>query len=118
MTFIKGSALFASGEACLRRFCHIGDLTLDLFHHDGRVEDSWLALQPHEFELLWKLAKAPRHCLPTIALIEWTRNQVDAELATDQLVAKLSAVGLADLLTRHPEGYYCLKAPPAPSALA
>jgi two-component system, OmpR family, response regulator len=109
MTFINVSALFASGEAFLPRFRHIGDLTLDLFHHDGRVDDQWLSLQPHEFELLWRLAKEPRKCVSEHALRLWARDPESMELATERLIAKLISFRLANLITRDSQGCYCLK---------
>lgn len=41
------------------RFREADDLTLDQFHHDGRVEDVWLGLHPQEFAMLWRLAERP-----------------------------------------------------------
>ena len=38
-------------DEIMPRFCEIRDVTLDLLHRDGRVEDSWLGLHPREFEL-------------------------------------------------------------------
>lgn len=110
MSFMDGFALFAGGDVSLPRFCHIGDLTLDLFHHDARVEDSWLALQPDEFELLWQLARAPRGCLSDQALTAARRNLDELARTTEKLRAKLQSCGLADFLIRHPKGYYCLAA--------
>ena len=107
MTTLKTSALFAGGEAWLPRFRDLGDLTLDLFHHDGRVEDRWLALDPAEFELLWRLAKAPGRCLPDQALVGWVRDQRNAELALMRLSAKLAAHHLGHVLARHNEGCLC-----------
>lgn len=118
MTFLKAAAMFASGEAFLPRFRDIGDLTLDLFHLDGRVADQWLALQPLEFELLWRLARNPGKCLSESALMAFSRDEVSFEAAAERLRAKLGACGLSDLLTRHPEGCYCIKYSPAPDLIA
>ncbi len=41
------------------RFRVTGDLVLDLFHRDGRVDDRWLGLTAREFALLWRLAARP-----------------------------------------------------------
>jgi DNA-binding response OmpR family regulator len=111
VTTLRVSALFAAGEAWLPRFRDLGDLTLDLFHHDGRVEDRWLALDPAEFELLWRLAKEPGRCLPEPALVGWAREQANVELALIRLSAKLAAHRLGGLLARHGEGCLCF-APP------
>lgn len=107
MKMINASALFADGEAWLPRFRDLGDLTLDLFHHDGRVEDRWLALDPPEFELLWRLAKEPRRCLPERALLGWAREQTNVELALMRLSAKLAAHDLGNVVARHKEGCLC-----------
>ncbi len=117
MTKPSVCALFAGGEAWLPRFRHLGDLTLDLFHHDGRVEDCWLALDPAEFELLWRLAKEPGRCLPEYALAGWARAQDDVELALRRLCAKLAAHHLGNVLARHGEGCLCF-APPGDLPLA
>ena len=50
---------FPGSDTLIPRFREAGDLTLDLFHRDGRVEDRWLGLHPREFELLWRLAEQP-----------------------------------------------------------
>jgi DNA-binding response OmpR family regulator len=50
---------FRSGDLPASRFREAGDVTLDLAHRDGRVEDKWLGLQPAEFALLWRLAEEP-----------------------------------------------------------
>ncbi len=110
MSFMNAAALFVGGQAFLPRFRHIGDLTLDLFHHDGRVEDRWLALDHHEFDLLWQLAGAPRRCLPEQALAGVTQDTEGLAITTARLRAKLRAHGLADFLIRHPKGYYYLDA--------
>lgn len=107
---MNAAALFVGGQAFLPRFRHIGDLTLDLFHHDGRVEDRWLALHPHEFELLWQLAGAPRRCLPDQALAAVIQDTEDLAVTTARLRAKLLAHGLADFLIHHPNGYCYLNA--------
>ena len=112
------SALFAGGETWLPRFRDLDDLTLDLFHHDGRIADRWLALDAAEFELLWRLANAPQRCLPVEALRGWAREQGNAELALRRLSAKLSAHGLGEVLAPHGEGCLCFAPPDAPAALA
>ncbi len=118
MSFMSAASLFAEGESFLPRFRHVSDLTLDLFHHDGRVEDRWLGLEPHEFELLWRLAKQPRPCLSHRALMTWAQDQNGFERAVERLLAKLGSVGLAGMLTRHPAGCYCLEPPPEPEVVA
>lgn len=116
MTAFAAAALFAWGDTWLPRFCFLDDLTLDLYHHDGRVEDQWLALDPHEFELLWRLATAPRRCLSAQALIAWGQGQ--AETALTRLEAKLSVHRLDHVLARYEGGCVCLGVPPEPSLCA
>jgi DNA-binding response OmpR family regulator len=118
MTMFKVSTLFVGGESWLPRFRVLGDLTLDLFHHDGRVEDRWLALDPAEFELLWRLAKDPQRCLSERVLAGWAREQPSVELAIQRLGAKLARHHLGSVLVRHDEGCLCFSplsgtAPPA-----
>lgn len=109
MTFLKAAAMFAGGEAFLPRFCDIGDLTLDLFHHDARVADQWLALHPFEFEMLWRLARNPHKCLSEAAIIGLSLDQASFAGAAERLLAKLHACGLGNILVRHPEGCYQLQ---------
>lgn len=101
MAVMDGASLFAAGETFVPRFRQLGDLTLDLFHHDGRVEDCWLGLDPPEFALLWRLAAAPQRRLPDDVLMAWAREQASAELAARRLHAKLAAHRLGPMLTRH-----------------
>lgn len=112
MSLLKVSTLFVGGETWLPRFRDLGDLTLDLFHHDGRVEDRWLALDPAEFELLWRLANAPRRCLSDRVLADWAREQTSVELAIQRLGVKLARHQLGSVLVRHDEGCLCF-APPS-----
>ncbi|MCU0947329.1 MAG: hypothetical protein MUF47_03640 [Porphyrobacter sp.] len=118
MTAFRAAALFGWGDTWLPRFCYLDDLTLDLYHHDGRIEDRWLALDPHEFELLWRLAKAPRRCLSALALLGWAREQADADAALAQLADKLAAHGLDDALARYDGGCVCFGLPPEPRLCA
>ena len=109
------------GEALLPRFREVGDLTLDLFHRDGRVEDKWLGLYPREFELLWRLAEQPGEPMTRKQLLEevWRitfepeTNSVAVHVA--RVRGKLDDFGLADILATHPGGGYFIDAPPGPS---
>lgn len=104
------------------RFREAGDVTLDLVHRDGRVEDRWLDLHPQEFELLWRLAERPGERLTRRQLLadvwrithEPESNSVAAQIA--RVRAKLAAFGLAGMVATHPDGGYYLDAPPGPSA--
>jgi two-component system, OmpR family, response regulator len=114
MTASPGSALFAAGETSLPRFRQLSDLTLDLLHHDGRVEDRWLGLDPYEFQLLWRLAREPQRRLSDEALMAWAREQASAELAARRLQAKLAAHGLGHVLARHVSGFSAFGPSPGP----
>jgi DNA-binding response OmpR family regulator len=114
--------LFPDSDTLIPRFLEAGDLTLDLFHRDGRVFDRWLALHPREFELLWRLAQQPGERLTRRQLLAdvW---RLDFEPETNSLAvhvarvrAKLEPFGLARMLVTHPDGGYLLNAPPEPGA--
>lgn len=111
----------ASAEL-MPRFIEAGDVTLDLFHRDARVEDRWLHLHPREFELLWRLAQSPGERLSRQQLLEdvW---RIEQEPGTNSLAvhvarvrAKLDRFGLGRMLATHPDGGYYLDAPPGPGA--
>lgn len=53
------------------RFREVGEMTLDMFHRDARVDDRWLGLAAEEFAVLWRLAARPGERL--------TRQQLRAE---------------------------------------
>lgn len=109
------------GREMLPRFREIGDVTLDLFHRDGRVEDRWLALFPREFELFWRLAEQPGVQVSKQQLLEdvWRlryepeSNRIAVHVA--RLRAKLDGFGLASMIVTHPEGGYFIDALPGPS---
>lgn len=116
------SGLFPDSDSLIPRFREAGDVTLDLFHRDGRVEDCWLGLDPHEFELFWRLAAHPGKRLThrqllldgwSIALEPQT-NSVAIRIV--RLQAKLARVGLHRMIASHPEGGYVLHAPPGPGS--
>jgi len=50
---------FDDGSAGGLRFREAGDMVLDRYHRDGRVDDRWLGLSVREFALLWRLAETP-----------------------------------------------------------
>lgn len=107
MTILQAVHLFADGETTLPRFRHIGDLTLDLMHHDGRVDDCWLELEPDEFALIWRLARNPRQCLPPEAIRAAIGKRQPQRAVLTQLQAKLAAHGLCDVLIHQPGGCTC-----------
>ena len=111
------TTIYQDDETFIPRFRMAGEVTLDLFHRDGRVEDRWLGFHPREFELLWRLAESPGEPITRKQLLSdvW---RIDYEPETNSLAvhvarvrAKLSAFGMADILATHPEGGYLLDAP-------
>lgn len=99
------------------RFREAGDITLDLFHRDGRVDDKWLAFEPREFDLLWRLAQEPGRGVPKRELIGevWRlESGADSNLLV-QLVSglrdKLEPFDLGRLISTHPDGGFCLDVP-------
>lgn len=110
-----------SGEG--PRFRAAGDLTLDLFHRDGRVDDLWLGLLPDEFAILWKLAAQPGERLTVLELLGELWSTV-TELPGDLLAVpfsalrrKLAAAGVAYLICTDGEGRFFIEVP-APSGLS
>ena len=105
-------ARLPDSEAMMPRFREAGDVTLDLFHRDARVEHRWLGLHPREFALMWRLADCPGERMTRRALladvwrihIEPETNSLAVHVA--RLRAKLEPFGLARLIATHPEGGY------------
>lgn len=101
------------------RFREAGELTLDLFHRDGRVDDIWLGLLPEEFAVLWRLAERPGERLAAVQLDAevWQipRGPDHGGLAGQiaRMRAKLSAAGVAYLLCTDGDGRFFLDVPPA-----
>lgn len=106
------------------RFRAVGDLTLDLFNHDGRVDAEWLGLSLAEFALLWRLAAAPGKRLTGPELradskragLDGGGDGVAAHMAKAR--AKLVAAGLPHLLRSDPEDGHFIDLPPPASGLA
>lgn len=104
-------------DTLIPRFREAGELTLDLFHRDGRVADNWLGLHPREFELLWRLAEEPGQPISRMRLLAdvWRlnfdpeTNSVAVHVA--RVRAKLAPFGLTDILVTHPGGGYLLDVP-------
>lgn len=119
MNAVPDHDLFPSSDAAIPRFREAGDLTLDLLHRDGRVEDRWLALDPCEFTLLWRLAEQPGRPVTCQQLLSdaWRSRQGNgaADIAdlVEQLRTRLEPVGLACLIVTHPDGTHALAGPPA-----
>lgn len=108
------------------RFRAAGDLTLDLFHHDGRVDAEWLDLSFSEFALLWRLAAAPGERLSgsQLSAEAWC---IAADAQSDGITvlmarvrARLAAAGLAHLVHSDAEGRHFIDLAPGsdPAAFA
>lgn len=113
--------LWADTNTLMPRFLEAGDITLDLFHRDGRVDDSWLHLHPREFALLWRMAESPGEALSRKTLLEdvW-RMRFDPEtnslaVHVSRLRSKLEPFGLCKIIETLPDGSYRLNAPPGPT---
>lgn len=111
--------LFPDNDTMIPRFRVAGDLTLDLFHRDGRVDDRWLAFHPREFELLWRLAEQPgrrmtrKELLRDVWRIEHEPETNSVAVHVARVRAKLEPHGLATILVTHPDGGFLLDLPPA-----
>ena len=109
----------AGSEVAVGRFREAGDLTLDLHHRDGRVDDRWLGLSPCEFGLVWRLAEQPGEpvtagqLLAEVCLVAFgpACGAVPEEIAGAR--AKLGAAGLAHLIGGDAAGGYVLEGPAA-----
>lgn len=116
MNALPGLGHFPASDIATPRFREAGDLTLDLTHHDGRVEDRWLGLSHREFAILWRLAERPGEIVADTELMADLRRVRFGCAAGDladhvaRLVAKLSAFGLAGLVVAGPAGGYGLDA--------
>lgn len=110
---------FPSSDVAIPRFREAGDLTLDLLHCDGRVDDRWLALGPHEFALLWRLAAQPGRPVSRQQLVSdlWRSRPGTGAERIDELVARvrdrLEPFGLACLIVTDADGSHALAGPPA-----
>ena len=118
MNAAAASNFFPEGEALIPRFREAGEVTLDLFHRDGRVDDRWLGFHPREFELLWRLAEQPgqrvskRQLLAEVWRINFEPETNSVAVHVARVRSKLEPFGLSPILATHPEGGYYLDAPP------
>lgn len=119
MNAIVSSDQFPGSDALIPRFREAGDVTLDLFHRDGRIDDCWLGLYPREFALLWRLAEQPgeritrRDLLAEVWPIHFERETGSIAVLAARVRGKLEPFGLARLIAAHPDGGYFLDAPRA-----
>lgn len=109
-------------EEMIPRFREAGDLTLDLFHRDGRVEDRWLGLHPREFELLWRLVQdvgtpvTRKQLLVDVWRINHEPETNSVAVHVARVRGKLARLGLENIVLTHPEGGYYINAPAGPSS--
>ena len=121
MTSSSAHNVFPQNDTLIPRFREAGDVTLDLLHRDGRVEDRWLSLHPREFELIWRLAQEPgqrvskRQLLADVWRISFEPETNSVAVHVARVRAKLQPFGLSRILATHPEGGYYLDAPPGPA---
>lgn len=121
MNAVSATDQFPVNDMQEPRFRAAGDLTLDLMHRDGRIDDRWLALHPREFALLWRLAQAPasgmsrQQSLDDVQRVHLEPESTGLALLVARLRGKLEPFGLAPMLASHPEGGYFLDVPPADS---
>ena len=121
MNTARAVRLWPGNEEMIPRFIEAGDITLDLFHRDGRVDGHWVRFHPKEFELIWRLAQQPGQRLTRKQLLadvwrtklEPGTNSLAVHVA--RIRSKLDPFGLAHMLATHPEGGYFLQAPPGPN---
>ncbi|TMM46171.1 winged helix-turn-helix transcriptional regulator [Qipengyuania marisflavi] len=96
------------------RRLHAGPVELDLFHRDGRIEQTWLGLHPREFGLLWRLAETPfdrvtrRDLLTDVWRLDHVPETNSLEVHVSRLRAKLAISGAGWLVRTHPDGGYQL----------
>jgi DNA-binding response OmpR family regulator len=120
---LPGLGHFPASHIATPRFREAGDLTLDLTHHDGRVEDRWLGLHPREFAILWRLAERPGEAVSDAMLmgdlwrVRFGCDASDIAGHVARLAAKLAAFGLAGLLVLAPEDRYTLVVGALPGVL-
>lgn len=120
MTPLRANHSFPEEDALIPRFREAGDVTLDLFHRDGRVDDRWLGFHPREFELLWRLAETPgeritrRQLLRDVWRIDFEPETNSVAVHVARVRSKLGSFGLASMVATHPEGGYFLNATPHP----
>lgn len=117
MNAVPAPRQFPGSDEMIPRFREAGDVTLDLFHRDGRVDDRWLALHPREFALLWRLAEQPgeritrQQLLAEVWRIHFEPESNSVAVHVARVRAKLEPFGLVRLIGTHPDGGYFLDVP-------
>ncbi len=82
MNAILSASRFQGSDEMIPRLRAAGDVTLDLFHRDGRVEDCWFGLPPREFALIWRLAEHPGNRSKPGQVWTWGSGSVNLPSAT------------------------------------
>lgn len=120
MTSGSAQNTFPDDDTLIPRFRVVGDVTLDLLHRDGRIDDRWLGLHPREFGLFWRLAQEPgmrvskRRLLADVWRISFEPETNSVAVHVARVRAKLQPFGLARIVATHPEGGYFIDVPPGP----
>ena len=109
---------FPGNDIAGPRFREAGEVVLDQFHRDGRVDAQWLGLHAREFALLWRLAAqlGERLCDQQLhaeafrITFDPEPERVIADIA--RLRGKLAAAGAGHLICVDGDGRYFLEVPP------
>ncbi|WP_017664635.1 winged helix-turn-helix domain-containing protein [Porphyrobacter sp. AAP82] len=112
------SGHFPDNDMSGPRFREAGEMVLDQFHRDGRVDAQWLGLHPREFALLWRLAEQPGARMSSQQLrteafcimIDPEPEGISADIA--RLKGKLAAAGAGHLICTDGDGRFFLEVPP------
>ena len=118
MNALVSSCHFPDNDLPGPRFREAGELVLDQFHRDGRVDADWLCLHPREFALIWRLAAQPGERL-TGQQLRTAALGIAYDLAADGITAdiarmrgKLVAAGVGHLICTGGDGRYFIEVPP------
>ncbi|MCK0127344.1 winged helix-turn-helix domain-containing protein [Erythrobacter sp. F6033] len=117
-------SIFPDNATLIPRFREAGDVTLDLFHRDGRVEAKWIGFHPREFELLWRLAEEPglrmtkKQLLADVWRLDFEPESNSVAVHVARVRAKLSSFGLDNIVATHPDGGYFLDTLPEQSVFS
>lgn len=100
----------SGSDVMIPRLREAGDVTLDLFHRDGRIADRWLAFYPREFALHWRLSEHPggrmtrQQLLAKVWRLDFDRETNGVAVHVARVRAKLNPFGYARLIAAHAQG--------------